>query len=391
MKTIRLGVVGLGRAFTLMLPTFVADPRVALAGAADPRPEARSRFEAEFNRTAYERIESLCADRSIDAVYIASPHQLHAQHTRIAAAAGKHVLVEKPMALSIDECQSMIDAAERARVHLIVGHSHSFDAPILRTRELIASGAYGKLRMLTALNFTDFMYRPRRPEELATPEGGGVVWSQAAHHIDVVRLLGGGLARSVYAFTGMWDPARPTEGAYSALIRFDEAFASLTYSGYGHFDSDEFCGGIGELGELRDGARYGATRRALASARSAAEEAALKASRGYGGCRQPPSNATASHHQHFGLLIASCDHADLRPLPDRVTIYGDLEMREEPLAPPSIPRREVIDELHDAVVNGIRPRHNGEWTLATIEACQALLQSASDRREISLRRQVACS
>jgi phthalate 4,5-cis-dihydrodiol dehydrogenase len=391
MKTIRLGVVGLGRAFTLMMPTFVADPRVALAGAADPRPEARSRFEAEFNIPAYERIESLCADRSIDAVYIASPHQLHAEHARIAAAAGKHVLVEKPMALSIDDCQSMIDAAERARVHLIVGHSHSFDAPVLRTRESIASGAYGKLRMLTALNFTDFMYRPRRPEELSTPEGGGVVWSQAAHHIDVVRLLGGGLARSVYAFTGAWDPARPTEGAYSALIRFDEAFASLTYSGYGHFDSDEFCGGIGELGELRDRARYGATRRALASARSAAEEAELKASRGYGGSRQARSNATASHHQHFGLLIASCEHADLRPLPDRVAIYGDFKMREEPLAPPSIPRREVIDELHDAVVNGTRPRHNGEWALATIEACDALLRSASERREISLRRQVACA
>jgi phthalate 4,5-cis-dihydrodiol dehydrogenase len=391
MKAIRLGVVGLGRAFTIMLPTFVADPRVTLAGAADPRPEARSRFEAEFNTSAYERIESLCDDRSIDALYIASPHQLHAEHARIAAAAGKHVLVEKPMALSIDDCQSMIDAAERARVHLIVGHSHSFDAPVLRTRKLIASGAYGKLRMLTALNFTDFMYRPRRPEELSTLKGGGVVWSQAAHHIDVVRLLSGGLARSVYAFTGAWDPARPTEGAYSALIRFDEAFASLTYSGFGHFDSDEFCGGIGELGELRDGVRYGAMRRTLANARSAAEEAALKAARGYGGSRHVRSNATASQHQHFGLLIASCERADLRPLPDRVAIYGDVEMRDEPLAPPTIPRREVIDELHDAVVNGTRPRHNGEWALATIEACQALLQSARARREISLRRQVACA
>jgi phthalate 4,5-cis-dihydrodiol dehydrogenase len=56
---------------------------------------------------------------------------------------GKHVLVEKPMAQSLAECQSMVDAAERAGVRLIVGHSHSFDRPILRTRELIASGAYG--------------------------------------------------------------------------------------------------------------------------------------------------------------------------------------------------------------------------------------------------------
>ena len=387
---IRLGVVGLGRAFTLMFPTFMGDSRIEIIGASDPRAEARARFETEFRRVAHERIESLCDDRSVEVVYIASPHQLHAEHARIAAAAGKHVLVEKPMALSIDECQSMIDSAERARVHLIVGHSHSFDAPILRTRELIASGEFGPLRMLTAVNFTDFMYRPRRPEELSTPAGGGVVWSQAAHQVDIVRLLAGGVARSVHALTGAWDRARPTEGAYSALVRFDHAFASLTYSGYGHFDSDEFCGGIGELGDLRDSVRYGSARRALATARSAAEEAAQKASRGYGGARHVASDANAPHHQHFGFIIASCERADLRPQPDRVLIYGDLERREESLPPPTIPRREVIDELYDAVVHGIKPLHSGEWSLATIEVCAAILRSASEGREIALRRQVAC-
>src|SRR5881227_669266 len=107
---IRLGVVGLGRAFTIMLPTFTADERIELAGAADPRADARSRFESDFGARAYASIEPLCDDGSIEAIYIASPHQFHAEHVRIAAAARKHVLVEKPMALSIDDCQSMIDA-----------------------------------------------------------------------------------------------------------------------------------------------------------------------------------------------------------------------------------------------------------------------------------------
>ena len=77
-------------------------------------------------------------------------------------------------------------------MHLVVGHSHSFDAPILRTRELIASGAFGAVRMINALNYTDFLYRPRRPEELDTAQGGGAVFNQAAHQVDIVRLLGGG-------------------------------------------------------------------------------------------------------------------------------------------------------------------------------------------------------
>ena len=103
----------------------------------------------------------------------------------------------------------MIAAARSAGVQLVVGHSHSFDRPIRRTREIIASGAVGAPRMITALNFTDFLYRPRRPEELVTEQGGGVVFSQAAHQIDIVRLLGGGRVRSVRASTGAWDPARP--------------------------------------------------------------------------------------------------------------------------------------------------------------------------------------
>ncbi len=388
---IRLGVVGLGRAFTLMLPTFVADERVELAGAADSRPEARRRFESDFGARAYDSIEPLCNDSSIEAIYVASPHQLHAEHARLAVASGKHVLVEKPMALSVGECQSMIDAARRARVQLIVGHSHSFDAPVLRTRELIASGAFGSLRMLTALNFTDFIYRPRRPEELSTREGGGVVFSQAAHQIDVVRLLAGGLVRAVRAFTGQWDPSRATEGAYSALLQFaDGTFASLTYSGYAHFDSDEICGDIGEMGRPRDPARYGAARRTLASVGSASEESQLKASRGYGGAHYSPSTTNAPHHQHFGFVIASCERADLRLMPDRLLIYGDSEVRTESLPPPTIPRREVIDELYDAVVHGRAPLHGGEWALATTEACLALLQSAREGREIALQHPVAC-
>jgi phthalate 4,5-cis-dihydrodiol dehydrogenase len=391
-RKIRLGVAGLGRAFTLMLPTFVADERVELVGAADPRIEARRRFESDFGARAYQSIGPLCGDSSIEAIYVASPHQFHAENVRIAAAAGKHILVEKPMALSIDECQSMIDAARRACVRLIVGHSHSFDTPVLRTRELIASGAFGSLRMLTALNFTDFIYRPRRPEELSTREGGGVVFSQAAHQIDVARLLGGGLVRTVRASTGQWDPSRATEGAYSALLQFDGGtFASLTYSGYAHFDSDELCGDIEEMGQPRDPARYGAARRALASVRSAAEESQLKASRAYGGAHYSPPIARASHHQHFGFVIATCERADLRPTPDRILIYDDSEVRTESLPPPTIPRREVIDELYDAVVHGHGPRHSGEWALATTEVCLALLQSAREGREIALQHQVACA
>ena len=254
-----------------------ADPRVRLVAAFDPRVEAMARAQADFGARDHASVESLCADPAVDVVYVASPHQHHAAHVAAAAAGGKHVLVEKPMAVTLAEARAMIDAAARAGVHLVVGHSHSFDRPILRAREIIASGAVGALRMITAQYHTDFLYRPRRPEELDTAQGGGAVFNQAAHQVDIVRLLAGGEATSVRALTGRWDPARPTEGAYAALVTFaDGTFASLVYGGYAHFDGDELCGGATELGGRQDPARYGAARRRLAGVPDAQEEAAAQ-------------------------------------------------------------------------------------------------------------------
>ena len=239
-EPLKLAVIGLGRAFTLMLPTFASHPLIKMVAASDPRAEARKRFAKEFGAKVFEDVEALCAESEVEAVYIASPHQFHVDHVKLAAAHGKHVLVEKPMALSLVEGKEMIEAAAKANTKLLVGHSHSYDLPYLRTRDMIRSGAYGRVRMINALNFTDFLYRPRRPEEFDTEAGGGVVFSQAAHQVDIVRLLSSSKAKSVRAFTANWDASRPTEGAYTAQISFEDgSFASLTYSGYAHFDTDE--------------------------------------------------------------------------------------------------------------------------------------------------------
>jgi phthalate 4,5-cis-dihydrodiol dehydrogenase len=383
-RKLRIGVAGLGRAFSVMLPTLVADPRVALVAAADPRREARERFAADLSAKAYDTVEALCADPDVEVVYIATPHQLHASQAVLAAQHRKHLLVEKPMALSLDECAAMIGAATAAGVHLVVGHSHSFDAPILRTRALIDTGAYGAVRMIHALNYTDFLRRPRRPEELDTAQGGGAVFNQAAHQVDIVRLLGGGEVARVRAMTGAWDPARPTEGAYAALLTFASgAFASLTYGGYGHFDSDEFTSWIGEMGQPKE--PYARSPQAYASA---AEEIAARAARTFGGANYQPSPMQPPAHQHFGTIIVSCERAELRPLPNGVMIYQDGAARLDPLAPPKVPRGEVIDELYAAVVGGKPPLHDGAWAMATLEVCLAILQSSREGRDVALQHQV---
>ena len=385
-RKLRVGVAGLGRAFSVMLPTFIGDARVALVAAADPRAQARARFAADFAGNTYETVAELCADPAVELVYVATPHEYHAEHALLAAGAGKHLLIEKPIALSLDDAGAIIEAARSARIRLVVGHSHSFDAPVRRLRELIAGGEFGAVRMINAINYTDYLYRPRRPEEFDTARGGGALFNQAAHQVDIVRLIGGGRAASVRAATGAWDHARPTEGAYAALLTFaDGAFASLTYSGYGGFDSDEIEGWIGEMGQ-RKAPYAGAARPAFATAE---QEAAFKNARNYGGAEFRAPEAQALMHQHFGTLLVSCERADLRALPNGVMIYQNGTARLDELPPPAVPRAEVIDEVYDAVVQGRPPLHDGAWAMATLEVLLAMQRSAQEGRDVALKHQVA--
>ena len=158
-------------------------------------------------------------------------------------------------------------------------------------------------------------------------------------------------------------------------------FASITYSGYAHFDSDEFTGWIGEGGQRKDPNAYGAARKLLAG-----DETQVKNARNYGGAQFAKAPGGLAH-QHFGVLIASCERADLRPLPDGVLVYSDQEKHLETLARPVVQRAEVIDELYAAVVEGKAPLHDGEWALATTEVCLAIRQSAKEQKEIPLRNQ----
>src|SRR4029077_14119172 len=125
-------------------------------------------------------------DPAVEAVYIATPHQLHAAHAALAAGAGKDIILEKPMTLTLADGDAIIAAVERAKVHLIVGHTHAFDPAVREMRRIVASGVLGRLALIAAWSYTNFLYRPRRPEELDTARGGGILFNQVPHQVDMV-------------------------------------------------------------------------------------------------------------------------------------------------------------------------------------------------------------
>ena len=122
-KTLKVGVVGLGTASTQVLPFFGKLPHIVLGGGADVRSEARAEFSKKYGAPAFESIEEIVRQDDINAVWVATPNHLHAEHVVLAANHGKHVICEKPMALSLDECDRMIAAADKNGVRLLQGHS----------------------------------------------------------------------------------------------------------------------------------------------------------------------------------------------------------------------------------------------------------------------------
>lgn len=382
---IRLGLAGLGLAGAMMIRAAVVHPNFKLAAGADPLPRPREAFARDFGARAYADFRELCADPEVDAIYIASPHEYHAEQAVAALDAGKHVLLEKPMALTLADCDIIIAAAERAKPRLIVGHTHAYDPSYRAMAQLVRSGELGRLGMILAFNYTDFLYRPRRPEELDTARGGGITFNQVSHQIEVARLVGGGLVRSVRANTGILDPARPTEGNCTAFLEFENgAAATLVYSSYDFFDSNELHGWVAEGGNEVAPA-HGAARARLLSGEI--PEADRQKDLGYGGRKLPPEQP---HLPHFGTIIATCEKGDIRLSADGLLVYGLDGKREVPVArgPGRPGHGDALDALWSAVREGGRSPHTARWGKATLEVALAILQSARERREIMLKHQV---
>ncbi len=386
---LRFGILGLGRAGSAFVGPISSHPHTVITAAADLRPDTRERFARDVPAELFASAEELCASSSVDVVYVATPTHLHTEHVLLALRAGKHVLVAKPMATSLDDAHAMLDAAGKAGVSLVEAHPQSMDPPVLGMRGIVERGELGALRMVHNWQYSAWLYQPRTPEELDTALGGGATFRQGAHQFDILRLIGGGLVRSVRAMTGAWDPERPTEGAHAAFLDFEDgAAATAVFNGYDHFHSTELTFGLGQGGTVEDDAGYAAARRARQAAAGTGGDAELKLLRGYGQEESTPRPRAERHQPFYGLTVVSCEDGDIRQSADGLIVYGR-DARTEVALPPSRTGRDgVLDEVYGAVVEGEPPIHHGPWSLATLELTLAVLESGRTRSEVFLKHQV---
>jgi len=241
------GVIGLGEIGQYHLRGFDACGGAEVVAVADLDPAVRDRSAAPRGAAAYADYRDLLDDPAVSVVSVCLPHALHLPVALAAIAAGKHLLVEKPLALTSAECEEIIAAAERAGITAGVQHNQLFYPPHARAKELIDAGELGRLVHLRLRLGIGGKYGGWRSDPQVA--GGGLLFDAGVHRFYMARHLGGEV-EEVVALTDR-DRAAGEDRAVVALRFADGALGVIDASYHGPAgmfdDSIEVVGTEGAL------------------------------------------------------------------------------------------------------------------------------------------------
>lgn len=250
--SVRFAVVGAGRiALNAVLPAFKnAAPHCRLTAIFSSDESKRRSLAKAYgvDCMSYESFDDACRSDLFDAVYIALPNSLHRDYTVRAAAAGKHILCEKPLAVSHRDCQAMVDAARAAKVHLMTAYRLHFEPANLKAVRIAQSGKLGRLR---AFNST-FSMQVRTGSFRTTPGmGGGPLHEIGVYCINAARYIFQSNPLEVCALEAASSDPRfaHIEEAIGAIMRFPDDRLATFYCGFGAAFTDSYQV-IGEKGDL---------------------------------------------------------------------------------------------------------------------------------------------
>jgi predicted dehydrogenase len=332
-KKIRYAVVGLGHiAQVAVLPAFAHAQNSDIAALVSDDPEKLEKLGRRYKvktRFNYEQFDECLRGGDIDAVYIALPNHLHRSFSERAAKAGVHVLCEKPMAVTEDDCRSMIRVAEENGVKLMVAYRLHFEEANLRVIDLVQSGKIGDARLFDSV----FTMQVKEGDIRLSPRelGGGTLYDIGIYCINAVRNIYGAEPMEVTAFSSNnGDPRfRQCEEMTSAILRFPgrERLASFTCS-FGATDVASYRV-VGSSGEI--------------------------------------------------LMEPAYEYAE--ELTQRVTVNGKTRTRKFPRRDQFAPE---LVHFSDCILTGANPEPSGWEGLADVRVIRALYRSADTGQPIAL-------
>lgn len=157
------------------------------------------KFSKKYNVIGYADYQELIKNHEVNAVLVATPHQEHARIAIDAASSGKHILLEKPMATSVEDCDRIIESAKTAGVTLMIGHAMQFMRSSVLAKEIIDSGELGEIIYGTGTVAKKWLAPNRRDWHRDDPTGGGMLMTAGIHYIDLLTWLCNSRVSSVRA------------------------------------------------------------------------------------------------------------------------------------------------------------------------------------------------
>lgn len=292
---IRVGVIGLGMAAAPHAKSLVdLRDRVEVAGCFSPSPERRSAFAEDYRLPVVDSADALFDDPTVDAVIILTPPNTHLELVRRASQAGKHVLLEKPLEISLQRSVDLVEVAEQADIKLGIVLQHRFRPISIALREIVKSGRIGELVSASAKLYNwrpqDYYNQPGRGT--LARDGGGVLLTQGIHTLDLmISLTDVPEEVSAYAATSPVHQMETEDLAFAAMRFANGALggiAATTAAFPGYPDVVEL---IGTQGTARiDGEKL------TVALRDGSEIAQSDASQG-GGAGADPMAFSHSHHR----------------------------------------------------------------------------------------------
>jgi UDP-N-acetyl-2-amino-2-deoxyglucuronate dehydrogenase len=339
MESLRFGLVGCGRVAPRHAK-FLGDlPEATLSAVADIVDTRADHFAREYGADAYYDYEKMLERDDLDVITVCTPSGLHAEMGIKAVQAGKHVLVEKPIALSLEDANALIKAASTAGVLLGVVLQNRYNPPMQKTCEAVRAGLLGRLLLGNA---TVRWFRPQEYYEddwhgtLAMD--GGALMNQSIHHIDALQWLIGDV-ESVFAYTATLAHQMEAEDTGVAVLKFKN----------------------GALGTV-EGSTVTYPQNLEGSVAIFGEHGSIKV------------GGTALNRRVIWKIDGQLEHE--REI-----------LTQEQLDPPSVygsSHREVIADMIDAVQNNRPPQTNGSEAIRSLAIVLAIYESARTGQPVSL-------
>ena len=250
---LEIGIIGLGAISKAHAEAFAAFDNIEFVAAADIDAEKRELYKNEYSIKGYADYKQMIQIEQLDAVVIALPHGLHKEAAIFCAEHGVHILLEKPMANTVSDCEDMIKSVKENNVKFMIGHIQRYFSENIAAKEILKSEKLGKLAFITEIRTGNY-FTEQRPKWFLSKNlaGGGIVMNYGGHSFDkLIWILDSGV-KKISAKSMQHIENIEVDGSAQILAEFENGVtASISFCGYNVIPQNEttfyFTNGIMKL------------------------------------------------------------------------------------------------------------------------------------------------